>query len=71
VGKRIILLDEYHRDEPIEAEVERSSPTELILTIPNTEGRFKLRRHDPESPFKGSLGGRDFVLDPRKSGIAD
>jgi hypothetical protein len=71
MGKRIILLDEYHPDEPIEAEVEQSSSTELILTIRNTEERFKLRRHRPESPFEGLLGGRDFILDPRKIEFAD
>jgi hypothetical protein len=37
MGKRIILLDEYHPDEAIEAEVEQSSSMELILTIPYTE----------------------------------
>ena len=71
MGEHIILLEEYHPDEPVEAEVEQSSSVELILTIPDTEVRFKLRRHDPESPFEGSLGGRDFMLDPRKIEFAD
>jgi hypothetical protein len=62
--KRVALFDEDHPDEPLEAEIEQSSSTELILTIPNTLVRFKLVRPDPKAPFEGSVGGRDFIFYP-------
>jgi hypothetical protein len=70
MSKRIILFDAYHPDEPLEAEIEQSSPTELCLAIPNTQVRFKLRRPDPDAAFEGSLGGRDFIFDPSKATFA-
>jgi hypothetical protein len=70
MGKRIILFDQHHPDEPLEAEVEHWSATELSLTIPNKQVSFKLLRQNPESPFQGSLDGRNFVFNPTESAYA-
>jgi hypothetical protein len=70
MGKRIILFAAHHPDEPLEVEIEQSSLMELSLSIPNTQVRFKLHRDDPETPFEGSLGGRDFIYDPSKPTFA-
>ena len=70
MGKRIILFDEHRPDEPLEAEVEQSSPMELTLAIPSTQVRFKLHRQHIDLPFEGSLNGRNFQFDPGKSPFA-
>jgi hypothetical protein len=70
MGKRIILFDQHHPDEPLEAEVEHWSQTELTLTIPSTYVSFKLLRQNPESLFQESLDGRNFVFDPTESAYA-
>jgi len=62
--ERVFLFDEHHPDEPLEAEVEELSQTELIATVANTHIKFRLLRSTPELPFEGTLGGRDFVFNP-------
>ena len=70
MGKRIILFDPSHPDEPLEAEIEKSNQKELMLLVPNTRVRFKLTRTDADAVFEGSLGGRDFIYDPSKATFA-
>ena len=62
--RHIELIDLDRPDEPLKALVEGLGDTQLMLAIPNTSVRFNVRRRDSASPFKGSLGGRDFIFDP-------
>ncbi len=70
MGKSIILFDPDRPNEPVEAIIEQSSPTELSLLIPDTSVRFKLHRPDSESAFEGLVDGRKFTFDPSKSPFA-
>ncbi|MFY9626739.1 MAG: hypothetical protein WAK03_01115 [Methylocystis sp.] len=62
--QRITLVDVDRPDEPLEAETAHVSETALRLVVPNTAVEFELRRSDPNGPYEGSLGGRDYVFDP-------
>jgi len=65
MSKRITLIDDYHSDEPLEAEIDQSSDSYLRVAVLNTRVRFELRRHDAAAPFEGELGGGYFWFDPR------
>ncbi len=70
MGKRIILFNQTHPDEPFEAEVEQSTLTEMTLLIPNTQVRFKLSREEGQALFSGSLEGHQLFFDPSQPPFA-
>lgn len=58
------LTDIDRADEPLQVDIEVSSPTTLRVLVPNTVIRFELRRFGDGRPYEGALGGRYFLFDP-------
>ncbi len=64
--EQIWLTDIDRPDEPLRAEIEAIEGTVLKVRVANTAVRFTLRRVNGNPYYQGSLGGRDFILDPSK-----
>ncbi len=65
MAEQIWLIDTDRPDEPLKVEIEAVDGVTLRLRVANTAVRFTLRRVNGNPYFQGSLGGRDFVYDPR------
>ncbi len=68
--EKVWLTDVDRPDEPLKAEIEAIGERVLRLRVANTAVRFNLTRVNGNSYYQGSLGGRDFILDPSKRGIS-
>lgn len=62
---RISLIDVDRPSEPLEVDVQASNTRTLRVLVPNSLVIFELHRHDDESPFEGTLGGRYFSFNPK------
>jgi hypothetical protein len=65
VSRRITLIDADRPEEPLEVEIVRLTATVLVVTVPGTSVSFELSRLDAETPFEGSLGGRQYRFTPK------